>query len=419
MASEKVTIFTNKMRDEFLTSFEATAPPTPIDAFTLKVASTQRFEHYPWLAPVPGLARWKGHRRFGKIGEITYKVENLEHDSSFEVLLRDIEDDQVGGYSTKPQELAQFAKVYPNQLVLQHLAAGATNLCFDGTAFFADSHTIGTGDNLMSGTAAASDSVTHKIAVLVHNGPLKPLIYQDRKAPKFNTDADTAQSSMAKMVRYWIDLESACAYGHWWSAILLSYSNTPTLTELQTDLGLVESRFKEFKLQETFTGDQPQYLHTMLTHAPENTTIVTSPKLSNMLRTILSSSAIRHQRLPELGWPRGQPVLQLTVSRYLTDLGSARPKSGRCPSKSLSPLRSFMSANHYSLPACHQCGGHLALRQAVFCCQTCGIPHSDPEVQELAKELCKVGKPELTNPANDAGPAKGKPAKGKPAKASK
>lgn len=292
MASERVTIFTNAMRTEFLTSFEAVAEPTPIDKITQTISSTQRFEHYTWMSPVPGLNRWAGHRRFGQVGDITYKVPNIEYDAAFEVPLRDIEDDQVGGYKGKSAELADFARVLPNQLVLQHMADGTTNTCFDGSAFFASSHTIGTGNNLIAATVAASDSKKHKMVVAVHNKRLKPFIYQDRKPPKFDTDAETAQSSMSKMVRYWIDMEGAAAYGWWWDAILVTFAHTPTLTEVQTALGQVEARFKTFYLPENMSGDQPQYLHTQLVHSPANTTIIGSPNMSNLLRQVMEQQAI-------------------------------------------------------------------------------------------------------------------------------
>ena len=39
-------------------------------------------------------------------------------DSAFEVKLRDVEDDQVGGYKLKPAELAQRAKLFPGRWVM-------------------------------------------------------------------------------------------------------------------------------------------------------------------------------------------------------------------------------------------------------------------------------------------------------------
>src|SRR5262249_14318980 len=162
--------------------------------------STARIENYAWMSPVPAIAQYKGKRRFGKISEIKYKIENLEYDASFEVLLRDIQDDQVGGYKLKPQELAQKAKKFPGRLVLKTLGLGGPTACFDGSTFFAPSHTIGSGNNALTATGSGnSDGLTYKIIVLLHNGPLKPLVYQDRKNPQFETDSGSPESLKAKV----------------------------------------------------------------------------------------------------------------------------------------------------------------------------------------------------------------------------
>ena len=147
---QKVSLFTTKLRNEFAIAYGATAEPAQWEGFTTKVPSDARIEHYTWMTPSPGLQQYAGHRRFGKIDAVKYSVENVEFDAAFQVLLRDIEDDQTGGYMLKPKELAERAKLFPGRWVIKHLAAGKTRTCFDGTAMFADSHTIGTGDNLLS-----------------------------------------------------------------------------------------------------------------------------------------------------------------------------------------------------------------------------------------------------------------------------
>lgn len=292
MANSAVNVFTTAMRTEFINAFQVTADPAPWEKFTQVIPSTARIENYAWMSPTPGIAQYKGHRRFGKISEVKYKIENLEYDASFEVLLRDIEDDQVGGYQSKPLELAQKAKLWPGKLSMLKLASAATDLCFDGSAFFADSHTIGTGDNLMTANVAASGGETNKLIVLVHGGALKPMVYQDRKAPRFETDADTAESLKAKVVRYWIDMEGACGYGHWWDAIQMTITDLPTAAELQDLLGLIETRFTTFQLPTALSGDQSEYVHEQLEHSTENTTCICTPGIAVTLRQVLNQTSI-------------------------------------------------------------------------------------------------------------------------------
>src|SRR6478752_8534808 len=100
--NSKVDVFTTAMRTEFQIAFQATAEPAPWEKITQIIPSSARIEHYTWMSPTPGIAQYTGHRRYGKIDTVRYDVENKEFDASFEVLLRDIEDDQTAGYMRKP-----------------------------------------------------------------------------------------------------------------------------------------------------------------------------------------------------------------------------------------------------------------------------------------------------------------------------
>jgi phage major head subunit gpT-like protein len=293
MANSKVDIFTAAMRTEFLTAFDAVAEPAPWEAFTARIPSTARIENYAWMSPVPAVAQYYGRRRLGNIAEIKYSVANLEYDAAFQVLLRDIEDDQVGAYKLKPQELAQKAKIFPGRLVLSQLALGAVTPCFDGSNFFAATHTIGTGANIINFTSTGtSDAQTHNLVVLIHSGPLKPLVYQDRKNPNFQTDSGTPQSQFAKEVRYWIDMEGAAAYGYWWDAVLVRITNTPNITDLQNVLGQVENLFRTFTLPSGLSGDLAEYVHEQHVFTERSTTLLVSGKLSNLARQVITQSVI-------------------------------------------------------------------------------------------------------------------------------
>lgn len=292
MANSKVDIFTAAMRTEFLTSFDATAEPAQFENYTARIPSTARYENYAFLSPVPAVAQYFGRRRLGQIAEIKYTVANLEYDSAFQVLLRDIQDDQVGGYKLKPQELAAKAKIFPCRLVLSTLAAGTTTPCFDGSNFFQTTHTVGTGSNNLTFNAASNDSVNHNLVVLINNGPLKPMFYQDRKSPDFQTDSGTPASQFAKEIRYWIDMEGAAAYGYWWNACLVRITNTPTITEMQTILGTVENQFRSFTLPSGLSGDLPEYVHEQHVFTERSTTLIVSGKLSNLARQVITQSVI-------------------------------------------------------------------------------------------------------------------------------
>lgn len=296
MADSKVDLFTTAMRTEFITAFMATAEPAEYEQYTAVIPSTARIENYAWMSPVPAVKQFQGHRQYGKISEIKYTVENLEYDSAFEVLLRDIQDDQVGGYKLKPEELAEKAKKFPGRLVLSNVAKGKSTTCFDGSNFFASSHTVGTagtnGNALTFTGSGDSSGDKYNFIVLVQNGPLKPLVYQDRKSPAFETDAGSPESKRRKVVTYWIDMEGAAAFGHWWDACLMECTNKPTIGELQTMLGNIENQFRTFALPSGMTGDLNEYVHEQLKFTERNVTLLHSSNAANLVRTVLQSATI-------------------------------------------------------------------------------------------------------------------------------
>jgi phage major head subunit gpT-like protein len=287
----KVSIFTTTMRTEFNTAYYATAEPAPWQTFTQIIPSTARIEHYTWMSPTPGVARYTGHRRYGKISTIRYSVENLEFDSSFEVLRRDVEDDQTGGYGLKSAELGERARKFPGRWAIQHLAAGASRPCFDDSMFFADAHIIGTGDNKLAGTGTGTAG-TYKMAALFTGARLKPLLWQQRKAPDFRTDAGSPEADKAKIMRYWIDMEGEAAYGYWWDAVLYTWTGLPTVVEFQTGLGEITAAFRSFFLPKALESDDGEFIHEQEVFSQGNLTIVGATALERIAAQALNEDWI-------------------------------------------------------------------------------------------------------------------------------
>lgn len=291
MPANNIDLFTVTMRTEFINTYGSVADPTPLDKVLQVIPSTTKVENYSHLYPAPGVAEFAGSRRFVRIGESSYRVANKTYDSSFSVKLEDIEDDQVGGYKLKSTELAMKVKNWPKMAGLIALANGGTDLCFDGTAFFADSHTIGTGDNNIAFTAAGNnDSATHYIYALYTGGPIKPLFWQDRTAAKLYTDAGTESSQKAREVRYWADLRGAMGYGYWYDAIRVTITNTPTVGDMVNLYGQILKTFRGFKLPKSFTAARDEYLHQMHDFNSGNFVLLCSSGVGHIVENLQTQS---------------------------------------------------------------------------------------------------------------------------------
>jgi phage major head subunit gpT-like protein len=287
-----IDLFTVQMRTEFLNSMQAVpAKEPPWQRFTLVVGSTGRTENQAWMTPAPGISQYAGHRRFARLDQIKYTLENLEFDGGFSVSNRDVADDIIGGWKLRFQDLGEKARVFPGRWVLQRLAQGATRPCFDGTNLFATAHNqggypagapagFGGGGNSFTYTSANSaDGVVNKVVFMLHYGPLKPMIYQNRKGPEFQTDAGTPESSKAKQSNYWIDMEGEAGYGMWWDMILVTITNTPNLQDIFNIVDAVQKQFLLFTLPAALPTDPALYVHQDLEFGEDVGTVICHPNL--------------------------------------------------------------------------------------------------------------------------------------------
>lgn len=292
--NDKVTIFTAAMRSEYMQAYDALRAGnvmTPWDSFVTRIPSNARIEQYPWMSPPPRLKRWLGKRHYTRPDVSAFKVENLEYSAEEAVWLRDIEDDQTGGYSARMKDMAKDVMDYPGREAMKILRDNAVG--FDGTNLFADSHTIGSGDNNLTYDCASNDAVTHTVVSLLKVGNLKPIIWQDRKDKGLKSNENTPQSEEEKQVKFWHDTEGAAAVGFWWQAVKTTVTDTPTVNEVETILKNIELAFRGFKLDKADAADDEWYPNEQIVFENSTITHIVNPSLENLFRAVLTSESIQ------------------------------------------------------------------------------------------------------------------------------
>lgn len=293
-----VTAFTAMARAEFQQGWlDAGSKPMPpaYDSFVTKLNSTTRVETHTYLSSLPRLREFKGWSPSIPMTSVPYTVANKEYRiGPVTVRKTDLDDDQTGGYLLAVKGLPAQGQKDIGFRTLDHVAAGTTNLCFDGTAFFADTHTVGTGDNLMTADNAGNDGVTHKIVALVLTNPtIKPVIFQDRESlTGLMTDEGTPQADKVKQYEYWADCRFGLAYGFWWDAIHLTITDTPSLTELQGHIKDIINRFRTFQLPKGADVDTAMKVHEGWVPDSSNFTLLCNTGLGELLDTIRGESLI-------------------------------------------------------------------------------------------------------------------------------
>lgn len=262
----EVSAFTALARAEFmqaLIAIQGKVMPAKYDSFVTKIPSTVRVETHTFMSNLPRLREFKGYSPATRLVNTPYQISNLEYRiGPVSVRATDLADDQIGGYMMTINALPAQGQKDIGFKTLAKLAAGTTDLCFDGTAFFADSHVFGSGDNLMTANNASNDGVTHKIVALITDVPLKPILFQDRESLSgLDTDADTPQGRKQKEFEYWSDCRFGLGYGFWFSGVHLTITDTPTLTELDQHLTDICDRFRTFTLPKGADIDDSLYVH--------------------------------------------------------------------------------------------------------------------------------------------------------------
>lgn len=122
----------------FNKSYTETTPQ--YEKVAMVVPSSGADETYGWLGQLPTLREWIGEREIHNLTATGYTIKNKDYELTISVGRNDIADDKIGIYSPLFQEMGVSAKMHPDELIFSLFAAGFTNICYDGTAFFSSRH---------------------------------------------------------------------------------------------------------------------------------------------------------------------------------------------------------------------------------------------------------------------------------------
>lgn len=289
-----VSAFTAMARAEFMNGkMAADEKPFPgaYEQFTTVMPSTTKVETHTYMSNLPRLSEFKGYSAAVRLMDKTYTVANKEYRiGPVQVRKTDLDDDQIGGYMRSVNALPARGQKDIGHKILAHLALGTSNTCFDGSAFFANSHTFGSGDNLDTANYASNDAVTHKVIGLVVDNPaVKPVVFQDRESlSQLMTDADTPQAAKLREYEYWADCRFGLAYGFWWDAYHVTITDTPTVAECYELIRQIINGFRSFTLPKGKDTDDTLYVHEGWNPDPTNFVLLCNLKLGELLRTALT-----------------------------------------------------------------------------------------------------------------------------------
>jgi phage major head subunit gpT-like protein len=294
-----VSAFTAQARAEFgraKLEYEKVMPPT-FDSFTSRLNSDSGIEVYSFLNAMPRLREWLGENTSSRMSTKKYEIPNKTYRiGPVEVSKDSLDDEKLDLIYDAIRGLPTLAQNDSGLIAMRHLANGGNTPCWDGSNFFANSHNIGVGDNIITIDCASNDSLSYKVIGLIHKPgqSIRPLLIQDREPLSgLLDDTQDSKATKARRYEYWADCRFGLGFGYWWDAVRMDVTDTPSLAECKQIIRDICDQFRTFKLPANKTADEDIYVHAD-NWVPDsaNFTLVVSPGLMELFNEIRSSENV-------------------------------------------------------------------------------------------------------------------------------
>lgn len=108
--------------------------------------SVHEQEVYAWLDLIPSLRKWAGPRVINQLSTRAQSLKNELFEDTIGVRRAKLEDDTAGIYSDYIRQLGMASALWPEQLVIAALKAGASSVVYDNQYFFDTDHPVNLDD---------------------------------------------------------------------------------------------------------------------------------------------------------------------------------------------------------------------------------------------------------------------------------
>ena len=198
---------------EYQNAFDAV--PKLKDRVAKTVRSTTAMNTYGWLKSLTGMREWLCSRTIDNLSEASYTILNKSFEKTIGVNRDNIEDDNLGMYSDGFTMMGDGAGRLPEELVWGLLKAGFATNCWDGQFFFDTDHPVILADGSLGTYANTDGGAGQPWFLMCTKRPIKPIIYQERKAPNFVAkDKETDDNVFdRKEFVYGVDIRCNVGYG--------------------------------------------------------------------------------------------------------------------------------------------------------------------------------------------------------------
>ncbi len=166
------------IRGMYFARLETNAGLPWVSGLSNMFGSDQSSETYAFLGQSPGFREWIGGRQAKGLSSNALTITNKHYESTLEVAVKDARRDKTGQIQVRVQEFADRSVTHWASLLSSLLLNGASNVCYDGSYYFATDHAEG-----KSGTQSNSISVDiSALPALVHGTATAPSVEEFQQA---------------------------------------------------------------------------------------------------------------------------------------------------------------------------------------------------------------------------------------------
>jgi len=156
------------IKGTYFWSLEETQQASWVTLLADYFTTDQPYEIYRWLGGAPAMSQWQGERVRDALGDYDLTVVTDKYDATLAFDVDDMRRDKTGQILRRIAEMGQKAATLPQRLFTT-LLEDTSATAYDGSTFFANSHNVGTVDNLLAPgatTPAAPTSAEMQEAVM-------------------------------------------------------------------------------------------------------------------------------------------------------------------------------------------------------------------------------------------------------------
>jgi phage major head subunit gpT-like protein len=209
-------------------------------------------EDYMWLSSVPGMREWAGDRQISRLKGYSYRLTNVNFESTIEINRNDFEDDKLGLHTPKVKDLGQVSKQHQDSLVFTALKNSFDTVGPDGQNFIDTDHP-NTDGSTQSNDGGGGGTGWFLMDL---SKEIKPLLLQFRKKPEMVSRTNLTDDNvfMRNLYQFGVSDRKVAGYCRW--QYIFGSKDTLNAANLKSAVSAMKA----------FTDDEGNYMNVRPTH---------------------------------------------------------------------------------------------------------------------------------------------------------